>query len=96
MQEETDTDTEIYRAFVKLARSVNANHEQQRYRYGQEEGEEGEGGEDVAGEGLAHLVAHAADSSKLPDVVKRIVANELKKENHELAVWKIADAGEAP
>jgi len=47
--------------------------------------------EDLAEEGLEHLVQHAKDASALPDQLKKDVASELKQEAHGLAVWKIAD-----
>lgn len=49
--------------------------------------------EDVASEGLAHIVKHAKSADVLPKELKKLVAAELKKHNHELALWKIADDG---
>ena len=49
--------------------------------------------EDVASEGLAHIVKHAKSSAALPVELKKQVVIELKREKHELGVWKIADNG---
>lgn len=49
--------------------------------------------EDIAAEALEHLVVHAPSAAKLPEELRKIVAKELKAENHELAVWKLSDDG---
>ena len=49
--------------------------------------------EDIAAEGLEHIVKHAKSADAIPDELKKIVAKKLDKESHELAVWKIADDG---
>jgi hypothetical protein len=49
--------------------------------------------EDIAAEALEHIVTHAPASNKLPLELRKFVAKELKAENHELAVWKLSDAG---
>ena len=49
--------------------------------------------EDIASEGLAHLVRHAKSSDSLPLALKRQIAAELKKDSHELAIWEVADEG---
>ena len=49
--------------------------------------------EDLASEGVAHLVAHAADWTALPKSLQKKVAKELESDAHELAVWKLAGDG---
>jgi len=49
--------------------------------------------EDIAAEGLEHIVKHAKSADAIPDELKKIVAKKLAGESHELAVWKIADDG---
>lgn len=49
--------------------------------------------EDVASEGLAHIVQHAKSADVLPLELKKQVAKELKSESHELAIWSISDDG---
>ena len=49
--------------------------------------------EDIAAEGLEHIVEHAKSAGALPDELKKIIAKKLAGESHELAVWKIADDG---
>jgi len=46
--------------------------------------------EDVAAEGLAHVVKHARRSTALPENLRKLIAKELKADQHELAIWKIA------
>lgn len=48
--------------------------------------------EDIAAEGLAHLVSHGSYAD-LPVELRKQVAKELKADNHELAVWKLAGGG---
>jgi len=49
--------------------------------------------EDIAAEGLEHLVNHAADAAVLPVDLQRAVAKALKADLHDLAIWKLADDG---
>jgi hypothetical protein len=49
--------------------------------------------EDLAAEALAHIVENAKSSTVLPEKFKKLIANDLKKAAHELAVWEIADDG---
>lgn len=49
--------------------------------------------EDIAAEGIAHLVEHGDDWTKLPVELQKQVAAELKRESHELAVWQLAGDG---
>jgi hypothetical protein len=49
--------------------------------------------EDVADEGLKHLLAHSSDYSILPKVLQKRVAKELKDDPHELSPWKLAGGG---
>lgn len=48
--------------------------------------------EDLAAEGLHHLVGHGS-AGNLPAHLQRLVATELKKDLHDLAVWRLADGG---
>lgn len=47
--------------------------------------------EDIAAEALEHIVKHATSSDALPKSLKKQIAAELEKDNHELSVWKISD-----
>ncbi len=49
--------------------------------------------EDIASEGLEHLIKHANSGDALPTELKKQIAKELKNSNHELEMWKIADDG---
>jgi hypothetical protein len=49
--------------------------------------------EDVAAEGLAHLVKHAKSADDLPETLRKAVAVELKGELHELAIWQLSGDG---
>ncbi len=49
--------------------------------------------EDIAAEGLKHLVDHAPAASALPAELQKIVAKELKLDKHDLAIWQLADDG---
>jgi hypothetical protein len=49
--------------------------------------------EDVAGEALDRLVDEAPDSTYLPTDLKRLIAQELQDDPHQLATWQLADAG---
>lgn len=49
--------------------------------------------EDIAAEGLNHIVLYAPNAERLSVDLKRIIANELKKNEHELAIWAISGDG---
>lgn len=49
--------------------------------------------EDICSEALDHLVSHVEDASKLPKDIKKLIAGEIKKKDHELEMWKLADSG---
>lgn len=49
--------------------------------------------EDLAAEGVEHLVAYANDWTDLPKALQKKVAKELEDDQHELAVWKLAGNG---
>ncbi len=49
--------------------------------------------EDICGEALEHLVKHVSEASKLPKVIKKQTAIELKESKNEIKVWDIADKG---
>ena len=49
--------------------------------------------EDLAAEGLDHLVTHAGDCDVLPVQLRKQVAHELERDEHELASWKLAGDG---
>lgn len=49
--------------------------------------------EDIAAEGLEHLVQHAPTANQLPVALQKQIAAELKKDVHDLSVWKLADDG---
>ncbi|MDL2081601.1 HEPN domain-containing protein [Streptomyces sp. GXMU-J15] len=48
--------------------------------------------EDLAAEGLEHLVTHGADAQVLPEPLRRRVSKELDPKN-QLAAWDLADGG---
>jgi hypothetical protein len=48
--------------------------------------------EDVVSEGLKHIIEHSENSTTLPTDLKKKIAVELKKDPHDLAVWKLADS----
>jgi len=47
--------------------------------------------EDIASEGLEQIVAKTKSSDVLPTAIKKLVARELVRDQHELAIWRIAD-----
>lgn len=47
--------------------------------------------EDIAAEGIQHLVSYTSTAASLPDTLKKKIAKYLKDDKHELAVWKLAD-----
>jgi hypothetical protein len=49
--------------------------------------------EDIAAEGLAHLVKYAKAADKLPEELRKQVSAELRKQAHDLEIWKLADNG---
>ena len=49
--------------------------------------------EDIVGEGIEHLVVHSASASFLSKTIRKAIANELKCDKDELAIWQIADNG---
>ncbi|BCO36449.1 MAE_28990/MAE_18760 family HEPN-like nuclease [Mycobacterium heckeshornense] len=49
--------------------------------------------EDLAAEALNHLVKHSTTANGLPSELKKLVAQELKDDLHDLAVWRLADDG---
>lgn len=49
--------------------------------------------EDIASEGLEHIVKYAKTADALPIELKKTIAKELKKAPHELEIWKISDDG---
>lgn len=49
--------------------------------------------EDVAAEGINHLVAHVASGIDLPKELKKKIAAEIKADLNELAMWDLADGG---
>jgi hypothetical protein len=49
--------------------------------------------EDLAAEALKHLVDNVADATQLPTPLLKIVAHDLKGQQHELAIWQLADNG---
>ena len=49
--------------------------------------------EDVAAEGLAHIVEHAKSASALPLELRKQIARDIRKDPNEIEAWKIADDG---
>lgn len=49
--------------------------------------------EDIAAEGLNHLIEHAPGASALPEQLRKVIAKELKEHQHELRVWDLAGEG---
>lgn len=47
--------------------------------------------EDIAAEGLAHLVKEAPSADALPKSLKKQIAKELRDDANQIAVWDIAD-----
>ncbi len=47
--------------------------------------------EDIAAEGLEHIVNNAKNSDSLPKEIKKIIAKKLKSDTNELAIWTISD-----
>ena len=49
--------------------------------------------EDIASEGLEHIVQNSSSSADLPTSLKKQIATEIKNAPNELEVWKISDQG---
>jgi len=49
--------------------------------------------EDIAAEGLVHIVKYAKSAEALPKEMKKQIAKELKRDENELALWSVADDG---
>jgi len=49
--------------------------------------------EDLAAEGLAHIVKHAKSADALPELLRKQIARELRDDKHELAPWNLAGDG---
>jgi hypothetical protein len=49
--------------------------------------------EDIAAEALEFIVEQSKDENGLPKEIKQIIPKDLKKDAHELAVWKLAGDG---
>jgi len=49
--------------------------------------------EDVAAEGLEHIVKYGKDASVLPKELKKQITRELDKDDNDLAVWRLSDDG---
>jgi hypothetical protein len=49
--------------------------------------------EDVAAEGLVHVVKNSKDAKALPKELRKIIAKSLKEDKNEVAIWDLADDG---
>jgi len=49
--------------------------------------------EDIAAEGLEHIVKNAKNADALPIHLKKVISKALKNEQNELAIWKVSDDG---
>ncbi len=49
--------------------------------------------EDIAAEALEHLVTNVSSGSQLPKDLKKKIANDIKADLNDLAMWGLADAG---
>lgn len=49
--------------------------------------------EDIAAEGLDHMVAYLNEAKNLPKEIRKIIAAELKADKNELAVWRLSGDG---
>jgi len=47
--------------------------------------------EDIAEEGVEHIIKHAKSAASLPNSIKKLIAKELKEAKNDLAVWALAD-----
>ena len=49
--------------------------------------------EDIAAEGLEHIVIHAKSSDAIPVELKKVLTKKIKSANNDLELWRIADDG---
>ena len=49
--------------------------------------------EDIASEGLEHIVMHAKSADELPTELKKTIAKKVSRASHELEVWKLSGTG---
>jgi len=49
--------------------------------------------EDIAAEALDHIVSNVPAGANLPKELKKRIAQEIKKDSNDLAMWGLADAG---
>lgn len=49
--------------------------------------------EDIASEGLEHIVKHGKSPDSLPKEIKKIIARDLKGDRNELSVWSLCGDG---
>ena len=49
--------------------------------------------EDIAAEGLDHIVKHAPNADSLPPELKKIIVRQLNNNDNQLAIWNLADDG---
>ena len=49
--------------------------------------------EDIAAEGLDHIVKHAPNADSLPTELKKIIVRQLNNNDNQLAIWNLADDG---
>jgi hypothetical protein len=49
--------------------------------------------EDVATEGLNHIIQHTKNANGLPKELRKTIAKDLKEDLHELRIWDLADDG---
>lgn len=47
--------------------------------------------EDIVAEALTHLVKHAPSADALPKHIKKVIADELKAEKNDIAIWSLSD-----
>lgn len=49
--------------------------------------------EDIATESLQHIIDNIPNATSLPKELKKLIANEIKKDTNEIAIWDLADDG---
>lgn len=49
--------------------------------------------EDIAAEGLAHIIKYSRSTDNLPVELKKVIAKKVKAQDHDLEVWKLSDDG---
>src|SRR5438045_2815452 len=49
--------------------------------------------EDIASEAVEHILAHVSTATQLPKELRKSVVAHLKRDQHELAAWRLADEG---